>query len=47
VRQYWGRQGTKAFAESYQNQRRTCQELVDSHIIPAIVKPLAQTIADK
>ena len=24
-----------------------CQELVDSHIIPAVVRPLAQTIAAK
>jgi len=42
VRQYWGRQPFKTFAESYRNQRRICQELVDSHIIPAVVRPLAQ-----
>jgi hypothetical protein len=47
VRQYWGRQPYKTFVESYQNQRRVCQELVDSHIIPAVVRPLAQTIAAK
>ena len=47
VRQYWGRQGAKSFGESYQHQRKTCQDLVDSHIIPAIVRPLAQTIAEK
>ena len=47
VRQYWGRQPFKTFAESYRNQRRICQELVDSHIIPAVVRPLAQTIAAK
>ena len=47
VRQYWGRQPFKNFVESYQHQRRTCQELVDNHIIPAIVRPLAQTIAAK
>src|SRR5262245_40212367 len=47
VRQYWGRQPYKTFLESYQNQRRVCQELVDSHIIPAVVRPLAQTIAAK
>src|SRR5262249_48144895 len=47
VRQYWARQRSKPFVESYQNQRRTCQELVDSHNIPAVVRPLAQTIAAK
>jgi hypothetical protein len=47
VRQYWGRQPFKTFAESYRNQRRICQELVESHIIPAVVRPLAQAIAAK
>lgn len=47
VRQYWGRQGLKTFTESYRNQRRLCQELVESHIIPGVVRPLAQTIAAK
>lgn len=47
VRQYWGRQPFKTFGESYQNQRRICQELVDSHIIPAVVRPVAETIAMK
>ena len=47
VRQFWGRQPFKTFIESYRNQRRICQELVDSHIISAVVQPLAQTIAAK
>jgi hypothetical protein len=47
VRQYWGRQPFKTFGESYRNQRRICQELVDSHIVPGVVRPLAQTIAAK
>jgi hypothetical protein len=47
VRQYWGRQQFKTFTESYRNQRRICQELVDNHIIAAVVRPLAQTIAAK
>lgn len=47
VRQYWVRQPFKNFTESYHNQRRTCQDLVDSHVIPAVVRPLAQTIAAK
>jgi hypothetical protein len=44
VRQYWGRQPFKSYVESYRNQRRILQEMVDSHIIPAVIKPLAQTI---
>ena len=47
IRQYWGRQPFKEFVESYRNQRRLLVELVDSHIIPAVVRPLAQTIAAK
>lgn len=45
VRQYWGRQPFKTFGESYKNQRKLLQELVDSHIVPAVVRPLAETIA--
>jgi hypothetical protein len=47
VRQYWGRQPFKTLGESYQNQRRICQELVDSHVVPNVIRPLAQTIAAK
>src|SRR5437660_3455926 len=47
VRQYWGRQPFKTFAESCQNQRQICQGLLDNYISPAVVRPLAQTIAAK
>jgi hypothetical protein len=47
VRQYWGRQAAKTFGESYHSQRKTCQELVDAHIIPSVIRPLAQAIAAK
>ena len=47
VRQYWGRQGSKTFGESYRNQRKVCEELADAHIVPNVVRPLAQTIANK
>lgn len=47
VRQYWGRQPYKTFGDSYKNQRKICQELVDNHIIPAVIRPLAQAIAAK
>ena len=47
VRQYWAKQTGKTFIEAYQNQRKICQELVDQHIIPAVIKPLSQTIENK
>ena len=47
VRQYWTRSPYKTFVESFRNQRRILQDLTDSHIIPSIVRPLAQTIAAK
>src|SRR5262249_46481426 len=47
VRQYWGRQPFKNFTDSYHNQRKIAQELVDNHIIPGVVRPLAQAIAAK
>ena len=47
IRQYWEKQPFKAFQESYRNQRKAGQEIVDNHIIPAIVQPLFHTIAAK
>lgn len=47
VRQYWGGTPPKTFVESYRRQREVCQELVDQHIIPAVVRPLQQVIAAK
>jgi hypothetical protein len=47
IRQYWGRQPFKTYVESYRNQRRVGQDVVDNHVIPAVVRPLAQTIAAK
>jgi hypothetical protein len=47
VRQYWGRQPFETFGESYKNQRKILQEMVDNHVIPAVVRPLAQTIGQK
>jgi hypothetical protein len=44
VRQYWEGLPFDNFADSYKNQRKVCQEIVDNHIIPAIVQPLNQTI---
>jgi hypothetical protein len=47
VRQYWGRMGSRSFGEAYRQQRKACQELVDQHIIPAVLRPLNQTIGNK
>ena len=47
VRQYWGRHGGKTYNESYRNQRKLCQELVDGHILPSVIRPLAQAITNK
>ena len=47
VRQYWAKQTGKTFVEGYQNQRKICQELVESYVIPAVIKPLSQTIENK
>ncbi|GIW81883.1 MAG: hypothetical protein KatS3mg105_3690 [Gemmatales bacterium] len=47
VRQYWGRLNHQNFVESYREQRRTCQELVDEYVTPAVLRPLALAIAAK
>jgi hypothetical protein len=47
VRQYWGRMGSRSFGDAYRYQRKACQELVDQHIIPAVLRPLNQTIGNK
>lgn len=47
VRQWWEKQPYKTLQESYRNQRRVGQEIVDQHIIPAIIEPLAQTIKSR
>ncbi len=47
IRQYWARQAGRTFVEAFQSQRKTCQELVDNHIIPAVIKPLSQSIENK
>lgn len=47
VRQFWGKQPFKTYAESYHNQRRVLDELVNSHVIPNVVTPLAKAISAK
>jgi hypothetical protein len=47
VRQYWGRMAGKSFVESYRNQRKICQELVDDKIVPAVIRPLSQVLGNK
>lgn len=47
VRQHWGRQGQMSLIESYRAQRQLAQDLVDRHVVPAVLKPLGETIANK
>ncbi|OWK38884.1 hypothetical protein [Fimbriiglobus ruber] len=47
VRQFWGKQPFKTFADSYRNQRRLLDELVTDHIVPHVVQPLARAISAK
>jgi hypothetical protein len=47
VRQFWGKQPYKTFADSYHNQRRVLDELVNSYVIPNIISPLAKAISTK
>jgi hypothetical protein len=47
VRQFWGKQPFKTFAESYQNQRRVLDELVNSYVIPNVITPLQRAIGAK
>jgi hypothetical protein len=47
VRQFWGKQPFKTFVESYRNQRRILDELVNDYVIPNVVQPLARTIGAK
>ena len=47
VRQFWGKQSFKTFAESYHNQRRVLDELVSTYVVPQVVGPLAKAISAK
>lgn len=47
VRQFWGKQPFKTFAESYQNQRRLLDELAASYVLPNVITPLAKAIGAK
>jgi hypothetical protein len=47
IRQYWGKQPFKTFGESYENQRRIAQELVESHVLPNVITPLSRAISAK
>jgi hypothetical protein len=47
VRQFWGKTPFKSFVESYQNQRRVLDELIDSYVVPNVIGPLAKAISAK
>jgi len=47
VRQFWGKQPFKTFVESYQNQRRVLDELVNTYVIPNVITPVQRVIGAK
>jgi hypothetical protein len=47
VRQFFGKAPHLTFMESFQNQRRICQELVETLVIPHVIQPLARAIGAK
>ena len=47
VRQYWGFGPKMTYVESLARQRKLGEELVESHILPNVVRPLAQAISAK
>jgi hypothetical protein len=47
LRQYWARNPSQDFKAAYQTLRRTAADMIDSHIIPAVIRPLARTIATR
>src|SRR5262245_42321665 len=47
VNQVWGKSAPTSFVESYRNQRKLAQDLVDSMVIPNVLRPLHQTISSK
>ena len=47
VRQYWGTGPDRSFLDSFRRQREIGEEVVQSRIIPRIVRPLAQAIASR
>jgi hypothetical protein len=47
VRQYWGKATLPKYLDSYRNQRRIAQEIVDSQIVPQVLRPLSQAISTR
>jgi hypothetical protein len=47
VRQYWGSGPDRSYLESFRRQRAIGEEVVESLVIPRIVRPLAQVIASR
>ncbi|WP_422924608.1 hypothetical protein [Singulisphaera sp. PoT] len=47
VRQYWGTGPDSSYLESFRRQREIGEEIIQSKILPRIVRPLAQAIASR
>jgi hypothetical protein len=47
IRQFWGKQPFRTFVESYHNQRRVLDELVNTYVVPNVITPVQRAIAAK
>jgi hypothetical protein len=47
VRQYWGSGPERSFLDSFRRQREIGEEVVQGHVIPRVVRPLARAIASR
>lgn len=47
VRQFWGHGGDESFLDSFRRQRDIGEEILESRVVPRIIRPLAQVIASK
>lgn len=47
IRQYWARNPSSDFKAAYQSLRKQAADIIDAHVIPSVIRPLAQTIATR
>lgn len=47
VRQYWGNGPEMSFVESFRRQRQIGESIVQQHVIPRVIRPLALAIASR
>jgi hypothetical protein len=47
VRQYWGAGPERSFLDSFRRQRELGEEIIQAHVMPKVLRPLAQAIASR